>query len=88
MVNVATAPTSRTAGRWATVKREVVRDVPLSTGQVAAQLGIAAATWRVRVHREQAPPPDGMFDGRTPYWWQTTIDAYLTLTERMMEKSA
>lgn len=64
------------------------RDVPLSTRQIAAQLGIAPGTWRVRVHREQAPQPDGMFDGRTPYWWQTTIDAYLTSAERLMEQTA
>lgn len=66
----------------------MIRDVPLSTGQVAEQLGIAPGTWRVRVHREQAPPADGYFDGRTPYWWQTTIDAYKTSPERMMKESA
>lgn len=61
-----------------------VRDVPLSTGEVARRLGIAPATWRVRVHREQAPKPDGMFDGRTPYWWQTTIDAYMASTNGVL----
>lgn len=54
----------------------VIRDMPLSTRQVAEQLGIAASTWRVRVHRGQAPQPDAMFDDRTPYWWQSTIDRY------------
>lgn len=61
------------------------RDLPLSTRQIAEQLGIAPGTWRVRVHREQAPPPDGMFDGRTPYWWQSTIDEYVASAERTMD---
>lgn len=58
----------------------VVRDLPLSTRQVAEQLGIAPATWRVWVHRGQAPAADDHFDGRTPFWWQSTIDAYKTST--------
>lgn len=57
-----------------------IRDMPLSTQQVAARLGISPGSWRARVHREQAPPPDGHFDQRTPYWWHTTIDEYVGRT--------
>jgi len=53
-----------------------VRDLPLSTRQIAARLGIAPSTWRVRVHSGTAPPPDDHFDERTPFWWQSTIDTY------------
>lgn len=56
------------------------RDLPLSTQQVAERLGISSGSWRARVHREQAPAPDGRFDERTPYWWTTTIDAYAART--------
>lgn len=54
--------------------------VPLSTRQVAARLGITTGSWRARVHREQAPAPDGRFDQRTPYWLDTTIDEYAART--------
>lgn len=66
----------------------VIRDVPLSTSQVAEQLGIAPGTWRVYVHKGRAPQADGHFDGRTPYWWQTTVDAYKASPERMMKEGA
>lgn len=60
------------------VTAKIVRDVPLSTRQCAERVGCSPTTWRVRVHRGQAPQPDDHFDERTPYWWQSTIDAYLT----------
>lgn len=55
---------------------QTTSDMPLSTRQVADRLGITTGAWRARVHREQAPPADGRFDERTPYWMASTIDAY------------
>lgn len=65
----------------------IVRDKPLSTAEVAGRIGIKPASWRVRVHRGLAPEPDDYFDGRTPYWWETTIDRYLASAERLIEGS-
>lgn len=63
---------------------KIIRDMPLSTRQCAELVGCTPSVWRVRVHRETAPPPDGHFDGRTPYWWQTTIDAYRASTNGVL----
>lgn len=52
-------------------------DRRLTTADVAALLGITPATWRRYVSprdgKRYAPPPDGMIDGRTPYWCESTI---------------
>lgn len=54
----------------------------LTTAQVAERLGIAPVTWRAYVHRHQAPPPDGRYDKRTPWWYATTVDAWLASRPR------
>jgi hypothetical protein len=46
----------------------------LTSAQAAAYAGINPNTWRGRVKRGTAPPPDGHLDARTPYWHPATID--------------
>ena len=48
----------------------------LTTADVAALLNIQPVTWRAYVSRGQAPPADGQFDGRTPYWLRSTIETW------------
>lgn len=48
----------------------------LTSAKVAALLDMKPGTWRMRVHRGQAPKPDGHHDRRTPYWFRSTIDTY------------
>lgn len=54
----------------------------LLTGpQVAALLGVKAATWRGYVSRGQAPAPDDPDDGRpaerrTPRWRRSTVETW------------
>lgn len=57
----------------------------LTVPQVAARLGITTSAWRGYVSRARkahaegrvtpsvAPLPDGEYDGRTPWWWESTI---------------
>ncbi len=41
----------------------------------AARAGLTSATsWSSYVSRDYAPKPDGRHDGRTPWWWASTID--------------
>ena len=35
------------------------------------------STWRAYVHRGHAPKPDGWYDKRTPWWWESTIDEWM-----------
>lgn len=54
----------------------------LTSGPAAARLGITVGTLhsyrnpKRRVKGHPFPDPDGWFDKRTPWWWDTTIDAY------------
>lgn len=52
----------------------------LVSAQVAARLGITVGTlygYRSRpVAGHPFPKPDGWHDKRTPWWWDTTIDAH------------
>ena len=52
-------------------------DDRLTSAQAAEVAGLAASSWRVYVSRGDAPAPDGMIDGRTPYWLRSTIETYL-----------
>jgi hypothetical protein len=54
----------------------------LTTTDIAELLGVSPATWRGYVSRghprgNPAPKPDGEIDGRTPYWLQSTITAWM-----------
>ena len=61
------------------------RGEKLTVPQVAERLGIRASAWRGYVSRSRAaraagrvtpslaPLPDGEYDGRTPWWWESTI---------------
>lgn len=49
--------------------------------QAAARAGVAVGTWNSYVSRRwprgnPAPVADGHIDGRTPYWYPATIDAW------------
>jgi hypothetical protein len=53
-------------------------DEKLPSKLAAERAGVAPATWRAYVSRDQAPKPDGFFAGpRSPWWWASTVDAYL-----------
>jgi hypothetical protein len=52
-----------------------------TTAECARYLGITPATWRHYYARHQpkfnpAPPPDGRYDRRTPWWWPETVMAW------------
>lgn len=48
-------------------------DDRLTVTEVAALLEVRPGTWRVWVHRGKAPEPDGRLDGRTPFWYRSTV---------------
>jgi len=50
-------------------------DDRLTVGEAAEVLGIRPGTFRVRVHRGRVPAADGQIDGRTPFWYRSTIEA-------------
>lgn len=49
----------------------------LVTSEVAEMTGMKPASWRSRVNRGMAPKPDGRFDGRTPWWWESTVRRFI-----------
>jgi hypothetical protein len=51
-------------------------DERLTVAAIAERLNIAPGTWRSYVARGQAPPADGWFDRRTPWWSATTVKAW------------
>lgn len=54
-----------------------VRELRLTTGDVVRRAGIERSTFSAYVARGQAPKPDGRFDKRTPYWYESTIDKWI-----------
>lgn len=64
------------------------RGEKLTGVQVAERLGIKPSSWRGMVTRGEqaraqgkttpglAPAADGMLDGRTPFWWESTIEEF------------
>ena len=51
-------------------------DERLTVAGAAALLGIAPASWRAVVARNERFKPDGHYDGRTPWWYRETVLAY------------
>lgn len=51
-------------------------DEKLTVKQAAARAGIAPKTWRAYVATGFAPPKDGQYDGRTPWWWASTVEKW------------
>ena len=49
----------------------------LTVAQAASLAGVRPSTWRSYVAREQAPRPDGQFDGRTPWWHEETVREWM-----------
>ena len=49
----------------------------LTVTQAAEMAGVTPSTWRSYVAREQAPKPDGEFDKRTPWWWDSTVQSWV-----------
>jgi hypothetical protein len=41
----------------------------------AARRGILPSSWRSMVSRRKYPQPDGWYDARTPWWWESTVEA-------------
>lgn len=52
-------------------------DPKLTTAQFAERIGIARQTLNAYVWRGQAPKPDGHYDLRTPWWYQSTVDEWI-----------
>ena len=48
----------------------------LRVADIATQAGITQQTWRSYVARGLAPKPDGWYDQRSPWWWESTIDGW------------
>lgn len=65
------------------------RGAKLTVPQAAERVGVPASTWRSYVSRankarkegrvtpSMAPEADGEYDGRTPWWWESTIDEWM-----------
>lgn len=52
-------------------------DRKLVTSEVAEMAGMKPATWRGRLSRGDAPKPDGHYDARTPWWYESTVRAFM-----------
>ena len=57
-------------------------DQKITTTTAARLAGVAASTWRSwqargRPHPEPAPPPDGWFELRIPWWREETITSWV-----------
>jgi len=62
----------------------------LVTARAAERAGVTPATWRkyaalARVERDGGrdrpgllPPPDGHHDARTPWWFESTVDEWMS----------
>lgn len=48
-------------------------DRKLRAAEAAKLAGVATGTWHGYVSRGQAPPADGRYDGRTPWWFESTV---------------
>lgn len=49
----------------------------LRTDEAAERAGVAPSTWRDYVARDRAPKPDGHYDERSPYWFESTVDDFM-----------
>lgn len=54
----------------------------LDTIEAARLVGVSPSTWRSwrargRPRPEPVPAPDGWFELRTPWWWESTITAWV-----------
>lgn len=54
----------------------------LRLAAVAERAGVAPKTFSGYVARDQAPKPDGHYDARTPWWYASTIDAWMSSRPR------
>ena len=50
----------------------------LRAAEAAELAEIKTSTWTAYVSRGQAPPPDGHYDKRTPWWHRSTIEQWRT----------
>lgn len=57
----------------------------LTGPQAAQRAGVTKSRWRTLTHpiadrggKVYGPPPDGHWPCGCPWWWDTTVDAYLT----------
>lgn len=51
-------------------------DVQLDRAAVAAKCGLAVTSIDTYQRRGSIPPPDGVI-GRSPWWWSSTISAWM-----------
>ncbi|MEV0287889.1 transposase [Kribbella sp. NPDC050820] len=48
----------------------------LRTNEAAELAGVKPSTWRDYVADGRAPKPDGRYDERSPYWFESTVDDF------------
>jgi hypothetical protein len=53
-------------------------DDKLRSDAAAELAGIKLSTWSAYVARKQAPKADGHYDLRTPWWYRSTVEDWLT----------
>jgi hypothetical protein len=68
-----------------------MEDRKLSTIEAAERAGVKPSTWRAwrshgRPHPVPAPEPDGWRELQRPWWWQSTIDAWLRSREQAQQE--
>ncbi|ASU81492.1 hypothetical protein CDO52_00670 [Nocardiopsis gilva YIM 90087] len=48
----------------------------LTTKEAAAAAGMTPGGWRSMVSRGSGPLPDGRYDERTPWWYESTVQRF------------
>lgn len=62
---------------WPETRMTMAEDRKLRVAEAATRAGVKPKTWTAAVSRGHAPRKDGAEDGRTPFWFESTIDAFL-----------
>jgi len=74
-----------------TVEPRRLGDSKLTTAEAAALAGVTPATWRAwrahgrPRHPEPAPEPDGWIEMQRPFWWHSTVAAWVQRRNTWLE---
>jgi hypothetical protein len=66
-------------------------DSKLTTAEAAAAAGVTPATWRAwrahgrPRHPEPVPEPDGWIEMQRPFWWRSTVAAWVRRRNTWLE---
>jgi hypothetical protein len=52
-------------------------DPKLRTAEAAKLAGVQSGTWRAYVSEGRAPVADGHHDARSPWWFESTVNAFV-----------